>query len=426
MTTKWVKIAHISDSHIGYEAYKKLSTKGTNQREEDVARAFARCVDQILDEDPPLVVHSGDIADRPGVQIRQILFIKQQLTKLCSLRKDGSRRQVVVISGNHDQPSNRKEACFLELFREIPGLHIVTNKYEVIEFNDIYHNASEELRDVVVHALPHDILKSVDFAEVNPLLNKINILTSHGVAGGSELYVKSLGREFAVPTEVLAKDWEYVALGHWHKQGPVSIMGSNVVGNTRKSKVWYAGSTENMGFGDLLDGGENRGWLSVKVALGDFPKIEKKNIEIRKIIRLQEVNADGCSVNDIFEKIKSNLNSVELNGAVVGQVIREISRENWALLGISLLKEIGKDALYFEITPKFKAVKAMSTNFSGRSTMEDLLKKAAEAEISEEDRAESVKFALELITDARRKSLSRDANKDSINDNLNSETYEVV
>jgi hypothetical protein len=58
--------------------------------------------------------------------------------------------------------------------------------------------------------------------------------------------------------------------------------------------------------------------------------------------------------------------------------------------------------------------------------MEDLLKKAAEVEISEEDRAESVKFALELITDARRKSLSRDANKDSINDNLNSETYEVV
>ena len=417
MSIKNLTLAHISDTHIGYEAYRVLSPKGNNLRGEDIARAFALSVNQILEQDPPLVIHSGDIADRPGLQIRQIIFIKQQLEKLAGIRNDGTRRQVVVISGNHDQPSSRKEACFLELFRGIPGIHIVTNEYTKITFDKLKDNMSSELEDVVVHTLPHDVLKIVNFSEVTPVTGKVNILTSHGVAGGSELYVKSLGREFAIPTEVLGRDWDYVALGHWHKQGPVSIVGRSISEKDQeRSKVWYAGSTENMGFGDLRDNGEKRGWLLVEIAKNELPFVYRKYVPIRNIIRLQDIEAENMSSSEITKAIIENIKNSKHEGAVLGQVVREVNRDSWAMLEIKNILDAAKNAIHFEITPKFKKLTYENMNDGGSNSVEDLLIESAEILLEESSRKSAIALALELITESRRKGMSRDDNKDKIDE----------
>ena len=417
MSIKNLTLAHISDTHIGYEAYRVLSPKGNNLRGEDIARAFALSVNQILEQDPPLVIHSGDIADRPGLQIRQIIFIKQQLEKLAGIRKDGSRRQVVVISGNHDQPSSRKEACFLELFRGIPGIHIVTNEYTKITFDKLKDNMSSELEDVVVHTLPHDVLKIVNFSEVTPVTGKVNILTSHGVAGGSELYVKSLGREFAIPTEVLGRDWDYVALGHWHKQGPVSIVGRSISENDQeRCKVWYAGSTENMGFGDLRDNGEKRGWLLVEIAKNELPFVHRKYVPIRNIIRLEDIEAENMSSSEITKAILENIKNSKHEGAVLGQVVREVNRDSWAMLEIKNILDAAKNAIHFEITPKFKKLTYENMNNVGSNSIEELLIESAEVLLEESSRKSAIALALELITESKRKGMSRDDNKDKIDE----------
>lgn len=72
-------------------------------------------------------------------------------------------------------------------------------------------------------------------------------------AGGSELFRRSMGREYAIATDVLSRDWDYVALGHWHKRGPVPLVSTGAAKNCDTGRVWYAGSSENMGFGDLRD-----------------------------------------------------------------------------------------------------------------------------------------------------------------------------
>jgi DNA repair exonuclease SbcCD nuclease subunit len=415
MSIKNLTVAHISDTHIGYEAYRVLSPKGNNLRGEDIARAFALSVNQIIEQDPPLVIHSGDIADRPGLQIRQIIFIKQQLEKLAGIRSDGTRRQVVVISGNHDQPSSRKEACFLELFRGVPGIHIVTNEYSKITFDKIEDNMSLELEDVVVHTLPHDVLKIVNFSEVTPVPGKINILTSHGVAGGSELYVKSLGREFAIPTEVLGRDWEYVALGHWHKQGPVSIVGRSISGKDQdRCKVWYAGSTENMGFGDLRDNGEKRGWLLVEIAKNELPLVHRKYVSIRNIIRFPDIEAENLSSTEITNAIIANIENSNHEGAVLGQVVREVNRDSWAMLEIKNIFDAAKKAIHIEITPKFKKMTYESFKDAASNSIEDLLTESATILLEESSRKGAINLALELINESRRKGMSRDDNKDTI------------
>ena len=112
-----IKIAHLSDTHIGYEAYKAVSGSGENQRSVDFAKAFVQVVDEIIASDPDIVIHAGDVADRTQIPVRLMLLIRQQFSRLAGIRPNGTRRQLVVIAGNHEIPRNKKEACFLELFK---------------------------------------------------------------------------------------------------------------------------------------------------------------------------------------------------------------------------------------------------------------------------------------------------------------------
>jgi DNA repair exonuclease SbcCD nuclease subunit len=341
------RIAHFSDTHIGYSAYAALSASGENQRSVDIARAFATVAGEILATDPPLVIHSGDIADRAHISIREMLFLRNWLEKLCSVRPDGSRRQVVVISGNHDQPRSRKEACFLELFRGMPGLHVVTSGYAQIDFATIT-DAPAELAALVVHTLPHDTLKDLamegGFGHVEPVADRENVLVAHGVAGGSELYLRSLGREFTLPGEVINRGWDYVALGHYHKQGPI---------DAGRGHAWYAGSTETCGFGDLKDNELRRGWLDVSISRGDKPQVTARHITTRTMFRLPLLELDGRSPDQVVEALIANVRAASVSGAVVSQVVTGVSRELWSLVDVNRVRQAAGSALHYEVTPRY-------------------------------------------------------------------------
>jgi hypothetical protein len=383
-----IKVAHLSDTHIGYEAYKTVSASGENQRAVDFAKAFISAVDAIILADPELVIHSGDVADRTQIPIRLMLLIRQQFTRLASIRPDGSRRQLVVVAGNHEIPRNRKEACFLELFKGLPGVHIVSKDYTVVDFTNasLTGGSSPSLSDVLVHALPHEALKSTDFSIVLPLSGKINIFSSHGVAGGSELYVRSLGREFAIPTDVLSRGWDYGALGHWHKQGPVNIVSTGGKRKTKKNQIevslanverdedgftpgidyldpneeaqvgrlWYAGSTENSGFGDLRDNGTKRGWLLVHVKKGELPVVERKWVNIRAMFRLPAISCAGKSPDEITNLMLQQLKEANPAGAVVGQMLTDVTPQIWSLVDLPKVRKSATLALNYEVQVRYQ------------------------------------------------------------------------
>lgn len=346
-----MKVAHLSDTHLGYDAYRAVSANGENQRGMDIVRAFVRVCDDIVEWDPPLVIHSGDLAERPHVSVRLMLLARQQLKKLAGVRPDGTRRQVVLIAGNHDLPAHRREACWIELMRDIPGVHIISDEYEIVRFTEVT-DASEELRDVEVHCLPHDVLKDMAFEErfeeVQPTPTKTNILVAHGVAGGSSLYRRVMGREFAIPTDVLSREWAYGALGHWHRQGPVGV-------KSAASRCWYAGSSENMGFGDVLDNGEERGYLRVEVTQNGLPKVTPKNLPIRSMFRLGAVDGAGKTPDEIERELIENVEKARdkntLAGSIVGQIVQNTTRDIWALVDWQKARTLAMThAMHYEIT----------------------------------------------------------------------------
>lgn len=332
--------AHVSDTHLGYAAYHdKKTPSGVNIRTVDMARAFMSAVEAISELDPPLVLHTGDLCEK-STSWRDVdtwKIIESGLRRLCERRPDGSRRQLVLIAGNHDIPARRDERCYLETFESIPGIHVVIEAPRVIDFNEVSsrdRSVPEALRNMVVTAVPHDSLKDLAadeaFGTIRPVAGRLNVLASHGVVGGSELY-RRIGREYHLPSDVVTRDWKYVAMGHWHKKGPVQPTAGS------KDIVWYAGSTENTGFGDFSED-SRKGWLEVSVgAHSAVPEVSFHQTDHRRMMRLPRVDAASLTVEQLQAALDDALASADVADAIVGQVVVNVSAEVMSLLDKKML-----------------------------------------------------------------------------------------
>lgn len=354
-----LRFAHLSDTHLGYSAYHdKTAPNGMNIRYLDVIKAFRSAVRGIIEADPPLVIHTGDLAEKPTSWNDADLYMVMQtsLEELASIRPDGSRRQVILIAGNHDLPSRHSERCYIDTLSWIPGLHTVTDDLEVVDFSEISKadpTVPKELAHSVVTAIPHDTLKDLalneGFDSVQPVSDRISILASHGVVGGSELY-RRIGREYHLPSDVATREWQYVAMGHWHKRGPVRVSAG------APETVWYAGSTENIGFGDLADT-PTKGWLEVELSTDrQEPSVGVHPVVHRKMMRLQTLDADGLTAQQLQDALIGRLQGADIDDAVAGQVIVNATPDTWRLVDLGVIRAHADaaGALHYQADPKWK------------------------------------------------------------------------
>lgn len=344
-----LRIAHLSDTHLGYEAYRAVTGDGVNQRGQDFIDAFDAVCRDIDTWDPPLVIHSGDVIDRPQVPVRYLKAVTDGFARLAATRPDGTRRQVVVIEGNHDAPHSTREIAAVELLRRIDGVHVAASDTLDITFNpDTNPTIGSELAGVRIVAVPHDALvdnhRRAAWTRLTPDEHaRWNILTSHGIAGGSELYQRGIGRELAIPTSLLQHPWDYVALGHWHLRGPIDD----------DARIWYAGSTENCGFGDLRDNGHQRGWLAITLDTTGR-HIEPRNTPIRKLRNLEPINAEALTGEQITRLLVERIHDADttdpINGCVLNQIVDGARRHTWSLVDTQPARQRATDALHYQLT----------------------------------------------------------------------------
>lgn len=335
---------------------------------------------------------------------------KSSLYRICSPLSEGSPylRMQVVISGNHDMPRSPSDPCYLGLFKGNPALKIVTAGYEVVDFLEEIEAgfADPRLQDVRIHAIPHDDLRTLDWDTVHPIEGKQNILMTHGVAEGSSLFLQARGREYPIPTDVMARDWHYVALGHWHKQGPVFLSGR--AGHDRASRIWYAGSPENMNFADARDA-VSKGYLLVELpdVQEQMPKIERVSLPTREMVQLPIVEADELNTAQLSDEL---VRVVRAAGDITGKVLRQkvvgVKADLWPLVDKSAAHTAAKAALVYEVVPVFSGIDASETSDSSLvPTVEDdgvdyqaLLAEEAEKSLPVGERDGTVTRALELLT----------------------------
>jgi len=153
---------------------------------------------------------------------------------------------------------------------------------------------------------------------------------------------------------VLGRDWDYVALGHYHKRGPVAAGKRGGI-----DRAWYAGSAENISFRDLKANDTPRGYLRGEIGVGEESGslvVEEVDLPIRLMKRLPVLEAAGMSVEEIEEGLITRVNEGVADGAVIGQIVEGVSRDMWSLVDIAKVRETAGRALHYEVTVRYGKV----------------------------------------------------------------------
>jgi DNA repair exonuclease SbcCD nuclease subunit len=306
-----LRIAHISDTHLGYRALPKNDPEtGRNQRALDVERAYRATIDDILKREVDLVIHSGDVFHQSRPSWAAMRWFVRQTRRL-----EEAGLPVVVIAGNHDTPRLRSAGTMFSVLElALPRTKFAVGyETETFRFNEL---------DLAVTAVPHGCLTNPLPPFVYPDENRKNILAIHGAIANADLVkeYREAGEVF-IPDTLLDKAFDYIALGHIHLHARPLENG------------WYAGSTERFAWDDAA---VSPGYALATIG-GDQPlTVEHIDIPTRPFVVLEPIDGDALSAREIADRIAAKLReNVSTEAMVRVQLLntpRSVKRETESIL----------------------------------------------------------------------------------------------
>ena len=96
-----MRLVHLSDLHLGFRQYQRLTPGGINQREADVGDTFQRAMMQIAELEPDVIVVGGDVFHTVRPSNPAIL---RAFRVFSALRDRLPDTPVIMVAGNHDAP----------------------------------------------------------------------------------------------------------------------------------------------------------------------------------------------------------------------------------------------------------------------------------------------------------------------------------
>lgn len=327
-----MRLIHLSDLHLGFRRYQRLTPTGINQREADVAAAFNRAVDRIIEVAPDIVLMAGDIFHSVRPTNTAIIHAFQQLSRLTRALPDAI---VVMIAGNHDTPRSAETGCILRLFTPL-GIHVVFGEAQRLTFAD---------RELSILAVP-DALRDHPALDPDPSA-KHNILVIHcetpeaapPYAEGQERPVVQVRLD-----EIRPENWNYAALGNYHVYTPLA------------PNVGYSGSLEYTSlnvWGDLES--EKKVKLPGKGMVEFDLETNKRKFHFlpatRPLIDLPQINARGMSAADLDGAIQSGIARISggIDDKIVRQVVRDVPRHIARELDHKTLRDLKRRALHYHL-----------------------------------------------------------------------------
>jgi DNA repair protein SbcD/Mre11 len=299
-----IRIAHISDTHLGYRALNKIHPdSGRNQRTMDMERALERAIDDILKRDVDAVIHSGDVFHHTRPTWQSLRHFIQQMRRI-----EQAQIPTLVIAGNHDTPRIRTGGSAYSVIElALPDIRFVA-EYEDLHENDLFQHLN-----LHVQAIPHGALTNDDPAI--PMINdkRRNILVCHGMVRGIlPDGISAEPGEQRLDAALLDASFDYIALGHYH----LHMLAA--------PKAWYAGAIERTGWGDRE---ATPGYCIVELdAPGDEPRVEHIPLYARPMIDLKPVYGDGLRGRDIADKVLGQLEKLGKPHAMTRVAIRNTER----------------------------------------------------------------------------------------------------
>lgn len=327
-----MRLVHLSDLHLGFRQYQRLTPAGINQREADVAGAFKRALDLVISLRPDVVLLAGDIFHTVRPTNPAILHAFQQFARL---RHELPGTLVFMAAGNHDIPKIAETGSILRLFTQL-GIHVADRVAEGFTFDD---------RDLFVLAVPGDPALSHTTRFNHDGSRRYNILLTHLLLPGMLRHPVDADRaSLEVRKEDLnAARWSYVGLGHYHVHHEIY------------PNAFYAGSleyTSSNPWGELAEEQDYRlpGKGIVEFDLDTGLKTFHHVPPARKHVDLPYIAAAGLSGKEIDEKIRQCVEScADIDDQIVRLVIRDVPRHIIRELDLKALREFRRRAFHFHL-----------------------------------------------------------------------------
>jgi len=321
-----MKILHIADTHLGYSAYRKTTDEGINQREADIYQSFVKTIDYAIEKNIDLILHAGDLFDSVRPNNRAITTAVKQLIRL-------SEKQIpmVLISGNHEQPKLQETGHIFQLFDHISGIYPVYNeRYEKI---DVSINGET----VAVHCLPQINIRDYFQEQIDTIEKdekaQYNIFLAHGSIQGIKEFSMNEFNEMLLPKYYLSDQFDYVALGHYHKHTEID------------DHAYYAGSIEPLSFAEA---NEKHGFIELNL---EPQRVIPKFIpfQTRPLIDVPTIDCVGKSVDEIMQDILSAIARLEPNGKIFRITLVHILSHQYRSLDYRIIRQYCQGALHYEI-----------------------------------------------------------------------------
>lgn len=329
-----MRLAHLADPHLGFRQYHRLTPRGHNQREADVATAFVRAIDGVIAERPDIVVVAGDLFHAVRPTNAAILHAVQQFQRL---QRALGTVPIVVIAGNHDTPRSTDTTSIFGLLNEI-GLKVADHAARRIAFPEL---------DLSLLAVPHQALFEEPRIAIEPDGKaRHQVLVIHGETPdlfGADRTMAEPGGAMLTAAE-LGGAWSYVALGHYHVQHEFA------------ERRWYSGALDYCSpnpWGELRAERDaklvGKGWLMVDLADGS---VKRHAIEApRRVLDLPWLDANDLAAPEVDRLVAENVADAKggITGAVIRQVVRNVPRPVARELDHAQIRAWKADALHFQL-----------------------------------------------------------------------------
>lgn len=316
-----MKIVHLADSHLGFSNYSRLDQHGQNKIEEMVYAGFDQAVERIIQLQPDAVVHAGDVFHHVRPKIKPLVVFQRGLQKLTD-----AGIPVIIISGNHDAPKSYSSTSPFLLFEGMKGVHIAQRyKYECFEVGDHYF-----------HCIPF-CLEPQDYLDEFGRIERAgrDVLVMHGLVESlRNRKMRSVG-EHELKDSLLKRDFDYIALGHFHAQMPIA------------ANAWYSGSVEYFNFGEA---GDKKGMLLVDLENGEARPVD---VRPKYMVDCPPMDCAGMSSEEISERLMGLCDGDDVRDKMVRINLKNVSREAYRRIDPGKLSRLGAPALYLKIKAEF-------------------------------------------------------------------------
>jgi len=273
-----MQFVHMADTHLGYRQY------GLSERENDFLNVFNNAINEIINERPDFIIHSGDLFEYSRPPTKALLTAQAGISHL-----KNEKIPIYAIAGNHDIVMKKNSIPPQILYKDF-GLKIISPKNPYFIEKDVFIGGAPYSSS---YTSKHLVERLQNIEKISSDYKKTILVLHQGID-------RYMPYEYEIKIGEVPQTFNYCAFGNIHER---------IVDDFGEGKLAYPGSTEIWRSNEVEGYKKNgKGFYLVDIS-GDLPEIEKIDIKLpreflKETIQYIQLQEEIIRINNFIMKLK--------------------------------------------------------------------------------------------------------------------------